>query len=49
MEFLKDFWLYLKTHKKFWLLPIFAVLIVMGFLIVFVGSSPLSPFVYTLF
>jgi hypothetical protein len=49
MEFLKDFWLFLKERKKYWLIPIIIVLMLVGILIVFGGSSSVAPFVYTLF
>lgn len=49
MTFLKDLWLFLKERKKFWLLPIIIILIVLGILIVFGGGSALAPFIYTLF
>jgi hypothetical protein len=49
MSFLKDLWLFLKERKKFWLLPIIIILIVLGLLIVFGGGSVFAPFIYTLF
>jgi hypothetical protein len=49
MEFLTDLWQFMKARKKFWLAPIILVLLLMGLLIVFGGSSALAPFIYTLF
>ncbi len=49
MEFLKDLWLFLKERKKFWLVPIIVLLLILGLLIVFGGSSAIAPFIYTLF
>jgi hypothetical protein len=49
MEFLKDIWLFLKERKKFWLAPVILILLLLGILIVFGGSSAIAPFVYTLF
>jgi hypothetical protein len=49
MEFLKDLWRFLIERKKFWLIPIVAVLLLLGVLIVVGGSSAISPFIYTLF
>jgi hypothetical protein len=48
-EFLKDLWTFLKTRKKFWLLPLIIILLLLGILIVFAGGSALAPFIYTLF
>lgn len=49
IEFLKDLWGYMKSHKKFWLAPIILVLLVIGALLVFTQGSALAPFIYTLF
>ncbi|MGD8330046.1 MAG: DUF5989 family protein [Acidobacteriota bacterium] len=49
MEFLADLWGFLRVRKKFWLLPIIIVLLLVGALIVFTSGSALAPFIYTLF
>jgi hypothetical protein len=49
MEFLRDFWMFLKERKKFWLVPIILILLLLGVLVVFVGGSAAAPFIYTLF
>jgi drug/metabolite transporter superfamily protein YnfA len=46
---LREFWLFLKEQKKFWLLPMIIVLLLFGMLLVFAQSSALAPFIYTLF
>lgn len=49
MGFFSDLWGFLKTRKKFWLLPLIATLVVLGALIVFAGGSAVAPFIYTIF
>ena len=49
LEFVKEFCLFLKTRKKFWLLPIFIMLALVGSLVVFTQGSAVAPFIYTLF
>jgi hypothetical protein len=49
MDFLNDIWLFMKERKKFWLLPIIIILLLLGVLIVFGGASAIAPFIYTLF
>lgn len=49
MESLKEIWLFIKGRKKFWLVPVIIVLILLGVLLVVGGSSALAPFIYTLF
>jgi len=46
---MKELFEFLLLNRKFWLIPVIVVLILIGFLIVFAGSSALSPFIYTLF
>ena len=49
MDFLKDFWLYLKERKKFWLLPLIIILLLLGVLVVISTGSAIAPFIYTIF
>jgi hypothetical protein len=49
MAFIAEFWMYLKTRKKFWLVPILVVMIVFGGLIVLSQGSAVAPFIYTIF
>lgn len=49
IDFLKDFWEFLKVRKKFWLIPIIVTLLLLGALIVFGQGSAVAPFIYTLF
>jgi len=44
-----EFWEFLRIRKKYWLLPIVTVLLLLGALIVFTESSALAPFIYALF
>lgn len=44
----KEFLLFLKENKKWWLLPILLVLGVVGVLVM-LGGSGAAPFIYTLF
>ena len=44
-----EFWELLKIRKRFWLLPIILVLLLLSALIVFTESSVIAPFIYALF
>lgn len=46
---LKEFFDFLKVRKRYWLAPIFIILILLSLLIVFAQTSSVAPFVYTLF
>ncbi|MBC8298397.1 MAG: hypothetical protein H8E55_21730 [Pelagibacterales bacterium] len=49
MDFIKEFWEFLKVRKKYWLLPIIIVLVIFGGLIVLSQGSVVAPFIYTIF
>ena len=45
----REFWAFLKVRKKWWLLPIIVVMVLVGGLLVFAQGSALAPFIYTIF
>lgn len=49
MGLLSELWGFMKVRKKFWLLPIIIILVLLGALIVFTESSAVAPFIYALF
>ena len=49
MNFLIEFWNFLKQRKKYWLFPIIIVLLIFGGLIVLTQGSAVAPFIYTIF
>ena len=49
MSFLKELWAYMRTRKKYWLIPILLVMVILGVLIVVAQGSAVAPFIYTLF
>jgi hypothetical protein len=44
-----EMWSYMKVRKKWWLLPLLLILIMVGALLVFAQGSVLAPFIYTIF
>jgi Family of unknown function (DUF5989) len=49
MSIIKELWAFLRARKKFWLWPIFLMMLVLGALIVLAQGSAVAPFIYTLF
>ena len=49
MEFLREFFDFLKSQKKLWLAPILFLIILIGALLFVAQGSVISPFIYTLF
>ena len=45
---LTELWEFLKSNKKFWLIPIILVLLLVGVLLI-LGATGAAPFIYTLF
>jgi hypothetical protein len=46
---MKELAAFLMERKKFWMIPVIVILVLIGFLVLVAGSSALSPFIYTLF
>jgi len=49
MEFIKEFWEFITTRKKYWLLPIIIVLAIVGSVLVVGEGSTLTPLIYAIF
>lgn len=49
LELLADLWGFARERKKYWLLPVIFVLLLLGALIVLTQGSAIAPFIYTLF
>jgi hypothetical protein len=49
MSFLVELWQFLRVRKKFWLLPILVMMVLLGGLVVLSKGSAVAPFIYTLF
>jgi hypothetical protein len=49
MSFLSELWVFMRVRKKFWLLPILVMMVLLGGLIVLTQGSAVAPFIYTLF
>lgn len=48
-DLVKDLFAFMRERKKYWLVPIMVVMILLGVLIVFVQGSAIAPFIYALF
>ena len=45
----RELWAYMRERKKWWLVPILIVMLLVGLLLVFAQGSALAPFIYTIF
>ena len=49
MSYVAKMWRYLAVRRKFWLLPIVLVTVLLGGMLVLAKGSVVAPFIYTLF
>ena len=49
MDFIKEFWQFLRVRKKYWLLPTIIILLLFGGIMVFSQGSAIAPLIYTIF
>jgi len=49
MSFIQEFWDYIKTRKKYWLLPILMALLAFSFFIIISEGTAVAPFIYAIF
>jgi hypothetical protein len=49
MDFVLQMWRFLAVRRKYWLLPIILITLVLGGLLVLASGSAVAPFIYTLF
>lgn len=48
-DLIKDLWGFMRERKKFWLIPIIIVMLLLGVLIVLAEGSAIAPFIYAIF
>lgn len=45
----RELWSFMKARKKWWLMPLILLMLLVGTLLVFAKGSVLAPFIYTIF
>ncbi len=49
MSFVLELWKFMRVRKKYWLMPVVAMMVLLGGLLVLVEGSAVAPFIYTIF
>jgi hypothetical protein len=49
MSLTRELWAFMRVRKKWWLLPMILLLVLVGGLLIFAHGSVLAPFIYTIF
>jgi Family of unknown function (DUF5989) len=46
---LGELWQFMRVRKKWWLLPLIMIIVLLGLILILAHGSPLAPFIYTIF
>jgi hypothetical protein len=46
---LAEYWVFLRDHKKWWMVPIALLLLFLAALLLVTEGSPLAPLIYSIF
>jgi hypothetical protein len=49
LDFVRELFSFMRARRKFWLIPVVAIIGTLGALVVFAKGSAIAPFIYTLF
>ena len=49
LSIMAELWSFIRVRKKYWLIPIFIMLVVFGGLMVLTQGSAIAPFIYAIF
>lgn len=49
MSFIAELWKFIRVRKKYWLMPIIVMMVILGGLVVLAQGSAVAPFIYTIF
>lgn len=49
LSLFRELWEFMRVRKKFWLLPILIIMVLLGGLLILAKGSAVAPFIYTLF
>ena len=49
IDFIIEFWAFVRERKKYWMVPLLLLMIILGVLLVFAEGSAVAPFIYALF
>lgn len=49
LSLLREYVLFLRERRKYWMLPIFLLFLLLGTLVVLLEGSAIAPFIYAVF
>ncbi len=49
LTIVRELWMFMRVRKKFWMLPIIVMMVLLGGLIILSEGSAIGPLIYTIF
>lgn len=49
MSIARELWQFMRVRKKYWLIPVIIIMVLLGGILVLAQGSAVAPFIYTLF
>jgi hypothetical protein len=49
LSIIPELWEFMRARKKFWLLPILVLIVILGGLVLLTEGTAVAPFIYTIF
>ena len=49
LSVVRELWAFMRARKKYWLIPLVGMMVILGLLLVLAKGSAVAPFIYTLF
>ena len=49
LSLVQELWAFMRARKKYWLIPLVGMMLILGLMLVLAQGSAIAPFIYTLF
>ena len=49
LSVVRELWAFMRARKKYWLIPLVGMMVILGLMLVLAKGSAIAPFIYTLF
>ena len=49
LSFVRELWAFMRFRKKYWLIPLVGMMLILGLMLVLAKGTAIAPFIYTLF
>lgn len=49
LSVVRELWAFMRARKKYWLIPLVGMMLILGLMLALAKGSAIAPFIYTLF